>query len=119
MAERPLVMPPDEFALLKKLMKALDGAADVVVVRPGETLVIRVPATWTPQQLGEYNAALTCLADEVPFALLAVPGDELAVAPGLPEEAFTSRVAEAINALAPVVGVDGRVRVTSPVGPGD
>lgn len=62
----------------------------MTVVRPGETLVIRVPDTWNPQQADETWRRLSeVISDrELGFTVLLVPGEELAVArpcPGIPE----------------------------------
>ena len=84
---------------------------NVTVVAPGETLVVRVSG-FTPEQLREYSNALNwCDPDGnafLPFRVLVVEGSELGVVPG--GQDFTARVADAISALGPVVGVDGRVR---------
>jgi hypothetical protein len=58
----------------------------VTVVKPGETLVIRVPVTWSPEQVREYGEYLSDAARfmELPFTPIVVAGDELAVA-GPPE----------------------------------
>jgi predicted SAM-dependent methyltransferase len=50
----------------------------VTVVRPGETLVIRVPPSWTAYQVQEYQEYAD--AAGLPFRVLVVMGDELAVA---------------------------------------
>lgn len=52
----------------------------VTVVKPGETLVIRVPDTWTPNQVDEYQRYLDYLASERGFRVLVVLGEELGVA---------------------------------------
>ena len=58
----------------------------VTVVKPGETLVIRVPWTTTPGQLRELQDAVDQAAGwlDLPFKTLILPGDQLAVAE--PEE---------------------------------
>jgi hypothetical protein len=56
----------------------------VTVVRPGETLIVQVGETWTPQQMSEAQRALNW-EDETgkgywPFRVLIVPGTGLGAA---------------------------------------
>ena len=73
----------------------------VTVVRPGETLVIRVPDSWTPNQAREYQR----YADEatergrIPFKVLVVTGDEFAVVQPASDEAFATRVLAVVHDL--------------------
>ena len=64
----------DEEALLAAVLKVIEGHA---VVRPGETLVIRLQ-DWNPEQVEYYQEHLD--RQELPFRVLVVIGDELAVA---------------------------------------
>jgi 2,4-dienoyl-CoA reductase-like NADH-dependent reductase (Old Yellow Enzyme family) len=91
----------------------------VTVVRPGETLVVRAPDWWTPEQVAEYQRyANAATADGgSPFKVLVVLGQELAVVqpepkvelvvqPGsLSDDEFARR----IEALLPAV-LDSAVR---------
>ena len=54
----------------------------VTVVKPGETLILRVPWTTTPTQVRELQVILdeTTAWLELPFKALVLPGDELTVA---------------------------------------
>ena len=56
----------------------------VTVVKPGETLIVRVPVTWTPEQVGNYQQNFNDWARylELPFGVIVVIGDELGVAEG-------------------------------------
>ena len=52
----------------------------VTVVKPGETLVVRVPWTVTPQQLYEYQRVMDgAEGGEIPFKVLVVAGEELGI----------------------------------------
>jgi hypothetical protein len=64
----------DEEALLEAVLKVIAGHA---VVKPGETLVIR-SAAWSPDQAEMYQEYLD--HRDLPFGVLVVIGDELAVA---------------------------------------
>ena len=60
----------------------------VTVVKPGETLVIRIPDTWHPQAVHDTQRRLSevIAGRGLGFAVLLVPGEEFAVArPGIPE----------------------------------
>jgi hypothetical protein len=54
----------------------------VTVVSPGETLVIRVPESWAPQQVEYYQeyADAATESGRIPFRVLVVIGEELGVA---------------------------------------
>ena len=76
----PLLTPETARALLREC---------VTVVSPGETLVIRVPDTWTAQQADVYQeyADAATASGRIPFPVLVVLGAELGVArvePGNP-----------------------------------
>jgi hypothetical protein len=85
----------DEEALLEAVLKVISGHA---VVKPGETLVIRV-RDWTPTQVDMYQEYLENrhAGGEIPFRPIVVIGDELAIVkpeteapaslPGLPTHA--------------------------------
>ena len=64
----------DEEALLAAVLKVIEGHA---VVRPGETLVIRL-RDWNADQAERYQEYLGY--QDLPFRVLVVLGDELAVA---------------------------------------
>lgn len=49
-------------------------------VRPGETLVIRVPLWWSWEQVGAYNDWLTEMTRGWPVQALAVPGEDFSLA---------------------------------------
>lgn len=80
----------DEEALRDRIIEVIAGHA---VVKPGETLVIRLK-DWTPDQVGYYQEFLD--AQGLPFRVLAVIGDELAVA-----KDFDGHADEALAAIAP------------------
>lgn len=71
----------------------------VTVVKPGETLVIRVPATWNPMQVREYAEAVYDRVEylDLPFKAFVVTGDELAVAEPEPDFMSEARVEEFIG----------------------
>ena len=54
----------------------------VTVVKPGETLILRVPWTTLPTQVRELQVVLdeTTAWLELPFKAIVLPGDELAIA---------------------------------------
>lgn len=74
-------LPPGPALLTPELARALLREC-VTVVKPGETLVIRVPEGWTPEQVGEYQRYADYASDEgtIPFRVLVVTGEELGVA---------------------------------------
>ena len=76
----------DEEALLAAVLKVIEGHA---VVRPGETLVIRV-ADWNPEQVEYYQEDLDTRG--LPFRVLVVIGDELAVARPEPETTVSAPI---------------------------
>jgi hypothetical protein len=71
---RPKPVTPDELRAFAREF--------AVVVRPGETLVIRMGNDYTPSQLRELHEALNHPAMELPFRVLVVPGEDFAVAQG-------------------------------------
>ena len=83
----------DEEALLDAVVKVISGTT---VVKPGETLVIR-SRDWTVDQAAQYQGYLTAFYDGLPFRVLVVIGDELAVAKG-----FDDYAAEALALTRPV-----------------
>lgn len=93
----PLVnFPPPAPALTPETAKALLREC-VTVVSPGETLVVRVPDTWTPQQAGEYqeHADIATASGRISFPVLVLIGEELAVA-----KPFDEHAAEALAVAA-------------------
>jgi hypothetical protein len=68
----------DEEALRDRIIEVIAGHA---IVKPGETLVIR-SSTWTPDQADQYQEYLDARhgCGEIPFRVLVVLGDGLAVA---------------------------------------
>ncbi len=54
----------------------------VTVVKPGETLILRVPWRTTPNQVSELQRVLDAIAEyrELPFKVIVLPGDELTIA---------------------------------------
>lgn len=81
----PVLTPETARALLREC---------VTVVKPGETLVIRAPDTWTVQQVElyqEYADAATG-AGRIPFGVLVVIGQELAVVQPEPDDALARRI---------------------------
>ena len=71
---------------------------NVTVVKPGETLVIRV-TDLSPMQMREYQAICNVNYDEgfLPFRCLIVHGDELGVASAESESSFNIRIAAAVT----------------------
>ena len=71
---QPPPLTPDE---IRQLLRE-----SVTVVKPGETLILRVPWTTTPTQVRELQDSLTETEEymEVPFKILVIPGDELTIA---------------------------------------
>lgn len=73
----PRALNPDEArALLREC---------ATVVAPGETLVIRVPATWYPDQVQYYQEYLSARAGGA-FSVVVALGDDIAVARPDPAE---------------------------------
>jgi hypothetical protein len=58
----------------------------VTVVKPGETLILRVPWTTGPNQVRELQDTLTAIREDMkaPFKVIVVPGDELTIAEAHP-----------------------------------
>lgn len=52
----------------------------LLVVREGETLIVRVPPYLTPAQVGNYQEQITHMAAELPCKVMILTGDEFAVA---------------------------------------
>jgi len=71
----------------------------VTVVKPGETLVIRLPLETPPNQTAEYRAVLDQMRDAFGLTAVVVVADELGVMQAGTDEAFAGRVMEAINSL--------------------
>ena len=71
---QPPPLTPDE---VRQLLREC-----VTIIKPGETLIIRVPWKTTPTQVRELQDALTDGIEYTgaPFKVLVVPGDELGVA---------------------------------------
>lgn len=76
----------------------------VTVVKPGETLVLRVPMDTSSGRILEIHKALNWGWDEgeplLPFRTVVVPGDGLGVVEPESDAAFAQRVAKAQNQLA-------------------
>lgn len=68
----------------------------VTVVKPGETLAVRLSENFTSGQLREYQEAIDSMTEYrgLGIHVLVLPGEELAV---LPSEAFTERVWDAMQ----------------------
>lgn len=65
----------------------------VTAVKPGETLVVRVPDWWTPNQVDEYQRCwLHPLAADCGIKAMAVCGEELGVVQPEDDAAFAKRV---------------------------
>jgi len=79
MADSTVSVKIDEEALFAAVLKVIAGHA---VVKPGETLIIRC-GDWNPEQAEQYQEYLDC--DALPFRVLVVIGDELAVGRPAPE----------------------------------
>ena len=70
-----------------------------MIVKPGETLVIRLPVETPPSQVREYRAVLDEMRDAFGLTAVAVIADELGIVQAGTDEAFANRVMDAINAL--------------------
>ena len=70
----------------------------VTVVKPGETLVIRVPMSTTSQQLREYRDALADAGEQGWPKMVAVCGEELAVVQADSDAEFAARVRKVLAA---------------------
>jgi len=95
-----LRLPPEEFALLRKVAATIRGSDEprwptpdelrdflrenVTIVKPGETLVIQVGEGWTPSQVRELTDFLNWQDETgeswLPFRVLVVPGTGLGIA---------------------------------------
>jgi len=73
----------------------------VTVVKPGETLVLRMDREWGPQAMREVQDMLDEVIRwrELPFRAIVVPADEVAVAQPEDDRAFAERVSRAIGHL--------------------
>ncbi len=71
----------------------------VTVVKPGETLVIRLPVGTPRDQVAEYMAVLDVMRDAFGLTAVVLVADELGVVQAGTDEAFAGRVMDAINAL--------------------
>jgi hypothetical protein len=71
---RPPPLAPDE---TRRLLREC-----VTVIKPGETLLIRVPLTWTPDQVSRYARQVNDMheAMELPFRALVVPAGSIGIA---------------------------------------
>ena len=60
----------------------------VTVVQPGETLVVRTHDWWTPDMANEYQRCVDedTESGRIPFKVVIVLGDELAIAKPEPDE---------------------------------
>ena len=69
-----LPLRPDE---IRQLLREC-----VTVVKPGETLIVRVPVTWVPDQVSNYQKNFSDWARllDLPFKVIVVIGEELGVA---------------------------------------
>lgn len=74
---------------------------NVTIVKPGETLVIRVNGL-TPSQVHEYVESLNAATDTgyIPFRCLVVDADELGI---VPQEAVDDAVQRALESMRPPV----------------
>jgi hypothetical protein len=81
----PSPLTPDE---IRQLLSEC-----VTAVKPGETLIVRVPLTWTPDQVSRYGRTISEVSEalELPFRTLVVPAEELGIAEA-PEPEFMSEV---------------------------
>ncbi len=81
----------------------------VTVVKPGETLILRCPENWTPDQAREIQQrAAWWLQENAPhIKAMIIPPLEITVMEHDDAEAFAVRVMNAINALQVLASVDG------------
>ena len=70
----PPPLSPDE---IRQLLREC-----VTVVKPGETLILRVPLTWAPDEVFRYQRNVNAVHDEglIPFKVLILGAEELGVA---------------------------------------
>ena len=98
----------DEAALLEAVLKVISGHA---VVKPGETLVIRI-RDWNADQVDCYQEYLDARhqAGEIPFRPLVVIGDELAIVQPEPDLAVVRAEPpdDALSGLAQVLAEQNR-----------
>jgi hypothetical protein len=79
---RIAILPPPRWPTADELRQFLRD--NVTIVKPGETLIIRVPENWSPDQAVRYEDAMNA-ADEtgtpvLPFRTQVVAGLELGIA---------------------------------------
>ena len=82
---QPQILPPRRPLTEDEVRQLLREC--VTVVKPGETLILRLGWDWTPDQMREVQDVLTASAEywSLGFRVLVVPGEELGVA-----EAFSN-----------------------------
>ena len=85
-----ILSPAEARALLRE---------SAIVVKPGETLVIRLPVETPPSHVAEYRAVLDEMRDAFGLTAVVVVAAELGVMQAGTDEAFANRVMDAINAL--------------------
>lgn len=69
------------------------------VVKPGETLIIRLPVETPPSRIAEYRAVLDEMRTTFGLTAIVVAAAELGVVQADTDEVFAGRVMAAINAL--------------------
>lgn len=75
------ILPDEPHALLDRETVRQLFRECVTVVQPGETLIVRVPVTWTAQQVRAYQEAMDWDQQEGrPFPVLVVAGEGLGIA---------------------------------------
>ena len=85
-----ILSPAEARALLRE---------SAVVVKPGETLVIRLPVETPPNHVRQYRAVLDEMRVAFGLTAVVVVAAELGVMQAGTDEAFANRVMDAINAL--------------------
>jgi hypothetical protein len=70
-------LPPEPALTPENARELLRTCA--VVMRPGETLVIRAPLWWSPEQVSEYNTWLDGMTQDLPVRAIAVCGEDFAL----------------------------------------
>ena len=78
-----ILSPAEARALLRE---------SAVVVKPGETLVIRLPVETPPSHVAEYRAVLDEMRDAFGLTAVIIVADELGVVQAGTDEAFANRV---------------------------
>ena len=81
----PVIVLPPRFLTEDRVRQLLSEC--VTVVKPGETLVLRMGREWTPSQMREVQDMLDVVMEdrELPFRALVVPADGLGVAQSIEE----------------------------------